>query len=156
MSGGKIKVAVTWGNRQLVEPSYKSYEVTWLRETTLRQLLAHVVGLADERISLNDAEIITTLHVIEHVDDVTSSRGNRKRTLGKTNAPDLIDELVYETITDCSTREFLFHVVPVKVIEVEGEVVNSFTVLRKAQSVNALLLPPTPGHDGYDCRRCSL
>ena len=79
-----------------------------------------------------------------------------KKPLGKTNASYLIDELVYETITDCSTREFLFHVVPVKVIEVEGEVVNSFTVLRKAQSVNALLLPPTPGHDGYDCRRCSL
>ena len=85
MSREKIRVADTWGNRQLVEPSYKSYEVTRLRETTLRQLLAHVVGLADERISLNDAEIIT-LHVVEHVDDATSSRGKRKRTLGKTNA----------------------------------------------------------------------
>ena len=54
----------------------------------------------------------------------------------------MIDELVYETITDCSTREFLFHVVHVKVVEVEGEVVSAFTVLRKAKSVNALLLPP--------------
>ena len=61
-----------------------------------------------ERISLNDAEIVT-LHVVEHVDDVALSGGKRKRTLGKTNISDLIDELVYETITDCSTREFLFH-----------------------------------------------
>ncbi len=70
MSREKIKVAVTWGNRQLVEPSYKSYDVTWLRETTARQLLARVVGLADTRISLNDAETIT-LQVVEHVNDVT-------------------------------------------------------------------------------------
>ena len=36
----------------------------------------------------------------------------------------------------------MFHVDHVKVVEVEGEVVNAFTVLGKAQSVNALLLPP--------------
>ena len=106
MSREKIKVAVTWGNRQLVEPSYKSYDVAWLRETTLRQLLAHVVGLADTRISLNDAETIA-LHVVEHVDDVTSSGGKRKRTLGETSASDLVDGLVYETMTDCSLREFV-------------------------------------------------
>ena len=122
----KINVAITWGNWQLVEPSYKSYDVAWLRETTLRQLLAHVVGLANTRISLNDAETIT-LYVVEHVDDVTSSGGKRKRTLGKTNATDLVDDLVYETMTDCSTREFLFHVVPVNVVDIESEVVNAFT-----------------------------
>ncbi len=91
---------------------------------------------------MNDAEIIT-LHVDDHVDDVTSLEDKRKRTLGKTNASDLIDEIVYETITACSTREFVFHVDRVKVVEVEGEVVNAFTVLRKAQSVNAPLLPPS-------------
>ena len=134
-------MVVTWGNRQLVEPSYKSYDVAWLRETALRQLLAHVVGLADTRISLNDAETIT-LYVVEHVDDVTSSGGKRKRTLGKTNATDLVDDLVYETMTDCSTREFLFHVVPVKVVDIESEVVNAFTALRKAQSAERILLLP--------------
>ena len=91
-------MAVTLGNRHLVEPSCKSYDVAWLRETTLRQLLAHVVGLADTRISLNDAETIT-LHVVDHVDDATSSGSKRKRTLGKTNATDLVDDLVYETTT---------------------------------------------------------
>ena len=42
--------------------------------------------------------------------------------------------------------EFLFHVDYVKVVEVEGEAennLNAFIVLRKAQSVNALLLPPS-------------
>ncbi len=38
----EIKVAVTWDFMQLVEPSYESYEVAWLREKTMRQLLAHV------------------------------------------------------------------------------------------------------------------
>jgi hypothetical protein len=90
---------------------------------------------------LNDAETIT-LYVVEHVDDVTSSGGKRKRTLGKTNATDLVDDLVYETMTDCSTREFLFHVVPVNVVDIESEVVNAFTVLRKAQSPDGILLPP--------------
>jgi len=57
----KNKVAVTWGYRQLVEPiaSYKSYEVAWLRETALRLLLAHVVGLSDERLSLVDFDLKT-------------------------------------------------------------------------------------------------
>ena len=68
----KIKVAVTLGFRQLVEPSYKTYELAWLREITRRQLLAHLVGQADERLSLDNAKSIT-LHVIEHVDDVTAS-----------------------------------------------------------------------------------
>jgi hypothetical protein len=47
--------------------------VAWLRDKTLRQLLAHVVGLADERLSLDNAESIT-LHVVEHVNDVTERR----------------------------------------------------------------------------------
>ena len=91
---------------------------------------------------MNDAETIT-LHVVEHVDDVISSRGKRKRILGKTNASDLIDEPIYETITDCSTTEFLFRVDHVKVVEVEGDVVNAFNVLRKAHSANAIFLPTT-------------
>ena len=32
-------------------------------------------------------------HVIEQVDDVTASGGKRKRTLGKTNATDLLDDV---------------------------------------------------------------
>jgi hypothetical protein len=54
----------------------------------------------------------------------------------------LVDDLVYETMTDCSTREFLFHVVPVKVVDIESEVVDAFTSLRKAQSADGILLPP--------------
>ncbi len=32
--------------------------------------------------------------------------------------------------------------VPVKVVDIESEVVNAFTVLRKAQSADGILLPP--------------
>jgi len=51
-------VAFNWGNRQLVEPSYTSYEKAWLRETTLRYFSAHIVRLATERLFLDDAESI--------------------------------------------------------------------------------------------------
>ena len=126
----KIKVAATWEVRQLVEPSYKSYEVAWLREKSARQLLAHLVGQADERLSLDNAELIM-LYIVEHVDDVTASGGKRKRTLGKTNATYLLDAVVYTTIVDCSTKEFMFHVDHVKVVDQPGEVVNVSTVFRK-------------------------
>ena len=32
----KVKVSVSWGKQELVHPSYKTYDITWLRETTLR------------------------------------------------------------------------------------------------------------------------
>jgi len=138
----KINVVVTWGfSRQFVEPSYKSYEVPWLREKTMRQLLAHVVGMADERLSLDNAELIT-LHVAEHADDVTAIGGKRKQTLGKTNATNLRDGVVYTIILYCSTMDFLFHVDLVKVVVQPCEVTHAFTVLRKTHFLRTLVLPP--------------
>ena len=77
----KVKVSVTWGKQQLLPPSYMTYDICWLREITLRQLLAHVVETVDPRLSLHNVGSIT-VHLVEHVDEVTSSGGKRKRTLG--------------------------------------------------------------------------
>ena len=71
-----------------------------MRETTLRQLLIHIVNKVDANLSLDIVEIIT-LHVIEHVDETTSSEGKRKRAIGRTCATDLLDETVYSTMHDC-------------------------------------------------------
>jgi len=48
--------------------------------------------------------------------------------MGKTTASsDLLDDVIYTTILDCSTMEFLFHVDPVKVAtDQPSEVVNAF------------------------------
>ncbi len=43
-STSKIKSAVTWGKQQIVHPSYQTNDTRWLREISLRQLLAHVVN----------------------------------------------------------------------------------------------------------------
>ena len=52
----KIKVTVTWGKEQIVHPSYQTYGICWLREISLRQLLAHIVNKVNARIySLDNA-----------------------------------------------------------------------------------------------------
>ena len=50
--------------------------------------------------------------------------------------------MVYTIILDCSTREFLLHVDPVKVVDQPSEAANTLIVLRKAQSLKTLVLPP--------------
>jgi hypothetical protein len=77
---------------------------------------------------INHAETIS-VYVIEHIDEVTSSRGNQKRTLGRSDAIDVLDEGTYETMDDCSTRDFPFHVKPIEIPEEQREVVNAFDVL---------------------------
>jgi len=109
----KVKVSIR-GKEHIVHPSYKTFDTRWLRETTLRQLLAHVVGnlSIDARIAIeNNAEFIT-FDVVEHIDEVSSSGAKRKRTLGRTCATDVLDESVYETMNNFSTREFIFVVNP--------------------------------------------
>jgi hypothetical protein len=111
----KVKVSVSWGKQELVHPSYKTYDITWLRETALRQLLAHAVQKVNPQLSLISHAETISVYAIEHIDEVTSSGGKRKRTLGRTDATDLLDEGTYETMNDCSTRDFQFHVKPVEI-----------------------------------------
>ncbi len=72
---------------------------------------------------LDNAEFIT-IDVVEHIDEVSSSGGKQKRTLGITCATDLLDESVYETMNDYSTREFIFVVKPAEIPEGLVEVVK--------------------------------
>ena len=90
---------------------------------------------------MSNAESIK-VHVVEHIDEVTSSGGKRKRTLGRTDASDLLDEGVYETMNDCCTREFIYEVKPVEVLLEDREVVNAFSILRAALSLDVIVLPP--------------
>ena len=59
----KLNVAATWGFRKFVEPSYKPYEAAWLRDKIRRQLLAHVIELANERISLDNVGYLRSMYL---------------------------------------------------------------------------------------------
>jgi hypothetical protein len=51
----KVKVAVAWCiKQQNVHPSYHTFDIYWLREISLRQLLAHVVNKVNARVYLLD------------------------------------------------------------------------------------------------------
>ena len=81
-------------------------------------MLARVVNKVNARLySLDNAKSINVIYLVEHNDEVTSSGGKRKRTLGRTCVSDSLDEGVYETMNDCSTREFIFNVSHVEVRE---------------------------------------
>ena len=71
------------GKQQIVHPCYKTYDTKWLREMTLRQMLAHIVGNAssDARMTFDNAELIT-VDVVEHIDEVSLSRGKRNYESG--------------------------------------------------------------------------
>jgi len=132
-----------WDKQQIVHHSYKTYDTRWLRETTLWHLLTYVVGNActDARMTLDNAKFIT-IDVVEHIDEVSSSGGKRKRILGRTYATNLLDKSVYEIMNDCSTREFIFVVKPVEIPEGNVEVVNVFTVLKAAQCRTTIVISP--------------
>ena len=138
----KIKFAVTWGKQQIVHPSYQTYDIWWLWEISPRQLLAHVVNKVNTCLySLDNAESIN-VYLVEHIDEVTSSGGKRKRTLGRTCATNLLDEGLYETMNECSTREFILYVSPFEVRERDPEVVNAFSILKVAQTLGTIVPPP--------------
>ncbi len=71
----------------------------------------HIMHDADAHRSLDDEEAVT-LQIVEHIDEVTSSWGKRKRPCGRTNATNLLDENVDETIQDAPRREFDFSLQP--------------------------------------------
>ncbi len=54
----------------------------------------------------------------------------------------MLDEGTYETMNDCPTRDFQFHVKPVEIPEGQREEVNAFDVLRAAQTHDIIELPP--------------
>ena len=56
----RLKLSVVWGKRQLIAPSfYNKFSNSWLRETTVRELLVHAVQEADANLSFDDAETIS-------------------------------------------------------------------------------------------------
>ena len=112
-SKSKLKLSVTWGSRQLIPPSFYSFENSWLRNTSVRELLSHVVHEADANLScpvLGDAETIT-VKVVEYSDEISSSGGKRKRRKDSSDATRLLDDTTYEVMEDVPTREFHFVVV---------------------------------------------
>ena len=125
----KIKVAVTWGKKEIVHPSYQTYYICWLRDISPRQLLVHVVNKVNARLYSSDNAESINVYLVEHIAEVKSSGGERKQTLGRTCASDLLDEGVYETMDDCITREFIFNVSLVEVREGGPEVVDAFSIL---------------------------
>ena len=56
------------GSRQIVETSFFRFDVSWLKETSVRGLLAHVLAEIDSNLCLDDADAIHVT-VMQHVDE---------------------------------------------------------------------------------------
>ena len=130
----RIKCSMLWGRKSLVESTNRALKVS------ARELLVHILHVADAHRSLDDAEAVT-LQIVEHIDEVISLGDKRKRTCGKTNATNLLDESVYETMHDAPTREFHYYVQP-GVQEQLRQVVDAIQFMGAAQSRNHRVLSP--------------
>ncbi len=141
-------LSVRWDGKYIIEPMLYRFDVTWLRRTTVRELLVHVLKEAApiNYASLDVADEIL-ISVVQHVDEC--SIGGAKRAV-KINANRMLDEEVYVVMEDVPTRQFDFVVKQAKVADVDapGPPVNAFDVLRLASSrVHLLLPPPRATHD---------
>ena len=56
----RLHLSVKRGGRHDVETSYR-FDVYWLKETTVRGLLAHVLAKINSNLCLDDAEEITVI-----------------------------------------------------------------------------------------------
>ena len=103
----RLKVSVKWGSKHVVETSLYRFDVSWLKETTVRGLLVHVLKDRNSNLCLDDAaEIVVT--VMEHVSECDSSGVSRKRPFVKITATRLLDDEVYDVMMDVPTRQFDF------------------------------------------------
>jgi hypothetical protein len=134
-----ILLSVRWGSKFLIDPCLYRFETAWLRHTTMRGLLEHVLSEVspDKNYSLIKADEIM-VSVVQHIEDCTIG-GNKKAV--KINASRMMDEEVYIVLRDVPTRQIDFMVKPVENIDAGSIVVNAFDVLRGATSRDRVLLP---------------
>ena len=104
----RLQVSVKWGSRQIVETSFFRFDVSWLKETTVRGLLAHVLAEINSNLCLDDAEGINVT-VMQHVAECDTSGVSRKRPFVKVTATRLLDDEVYDVMMDVPTRQGLGH-----------------------------------------------
>ena len=86
----RLQVSVEWGSRQIVETSFFRFDVSWLKETTLRGLLVHILAERNSNLCLDVADEINVT-VMQHVDECDTSRVSRKRPFVKVTATRLMD-----------------------------------------------------------------
>ena len=103
----RLQLSVKWGNRHVVETSFYRFDVSWLKEKSLRGLLAHVMAMINSNRCLDDVEEIT-VNVMQHVNECDSSGVSRKRPCVKIIATSLLDDEVYDVMVDLPTRQFAF------------------------------------------------
>ena len=97
-----ILLSVRWGSKFIIDPCLYRFETVWLRQTTVRELLVHVLTEVSpyENFSLIKADEITVT-VVHHIEDCTIG-GNKKAV--KINASRMMDEEVYILLRDVPTR----------------------------------------------------
>jgi hypothetical protein len=100
---------VKWGRKVLIEPEIVCFEVHWLRRTTLRGMLTHVIEENNPDLTLESADSIA-VSVVQHIEELSSFGGSRKRPTVKLNVSRMIDDEVYDLMQDLSIRQFDFEV----------------------------------------------
>jgi hypothetical protein len=136
----RLQVSVKWGNRHVVETSFYRFDVSWLRETTVRELLVHILAETNANLCLDDATEIY-VSVMQHVTECDSHGESRKRPYVKISATRLLDDEVYDVMQDVPTRQFDFVVRIREAAASTAGFTNAFQVLF-AGSRNYVELPP--------------
>ena len=99
-------LSVRWNKKLIIDPILYRFDVSWLRRTTVRELLLHVL---QESAPINHAKIDNSdeisLSVVQHIDEC--SIGGAKKVV-KINATRMLDEEVYVVMEDVPTRQFDF------------------------------------------------
>ena len=76
-------LSVKWEGRHIVYPSLYRFDVFWLRRTTLRELLIHVLKMEEAPHHVLDSGDSISVIVTQHIDECTV--GGSKRSV-KVNA----------------------------------------------------------------------
>ncbi len=100
-----LMVLVKWGGRHIVYPSPYRFDVFWLRRTTLRELLIHVLVMEVTPHHVLDSGDSISVTMTQHIDECTIVGSKR---IVKINATIMLDEEVFVIVEDIPTRNFDF------------------------------------------------
>jgi hypothetical protein len=91
-----MQVSVKWSGKAIIHPTFYRFNVSWLRRTSARELLIHVLAEVYANLSLDDVEEIS-LKKMQHVNEGSPTRRTKRGAyLNKIDATRLLDDDIYD------------------------------------------------------------
>ena len=94
-----MQVSVKWRRRLVVETFFYRLDVSWHRESTVRELLVHVLAETKLNLCLDDA-LETSCVAMQHFSECDSSGESRQRPLRSDD--EVYDVMNYEGCADAA------------------------------------------------------